>query len=80
MLNMRSEEYHTEFYSHLSRVYEYSNLEYEHVPVSYRVHQAEYGIHIIVAASQEYVKRSTGYTHTHTDREEHPRHEYLYNT
>jgi len=36
--------------------HEYSNLEYEHVPVWYRVHQAEYGIHIRVAASQECVK------------------------
>jgi len=35
--------------------YEYSHLEYEHVPVEYRVHQAEYGIHIRVAASHEYV-------------------------
>jgi len=34
---------------------EYGNLEYEHGPVEYRVHQAEYGIHIRVAASQEYV-------------------------
>jgi len=36
-------------------VYEYSNLEYEHVPVEYRLHQAENGIHIRVAASQVYV-------------------------
>jgi len=35
--------------------YDYSNLGYEHVPVEYRVRQAEYGIHIRVAASQEYV-------------------------
>jgi len=32
-----------------------SQLEYGHVPVEYRIHQAEYIIHIIVAASQEYV-------------------------
>ena len=38
-----------------SPVYEYSNLEYEHGPVEYRVHRAEYVIHIRVAASQEYV-------------------------
>ena len=31
-----------------------------------RVNQAEYDIHVLVAASQEYVKRSTGHTHTHT--------------
>jgi len=36
----------------LSPFYEYSNLRYIHV---HRVHQAEYGIHIRVAASQEYV-------------------------
>ena len=34
---------------------EYSNLEYEHVPVKCRVHRAEYVIHIRVAASQEHV-------------------------
>jgi len=34
---------------------EYINLEYVRVSVIYRVHQAEYGIHILVAASQEYV-------------------------
>jgi len=39
----------------ISPSYEYSNLEYVRVPVKYRVHQAEYGIHIRVAASQEYV-------------------------
>ena len=38
-----------------SLIYEYSNLEYEHIPVEYRVHQAEHVIHIRVAASQEYV-------------------------
>ena len=32
--------------------YEYSNLEYVHIPVTYRVNQAEYGIRILVAASQ----------------------------
>jgi len=34
---------------------EYSTLEYVHIHVIYRVHQAEYGIRILVAASQEYV-------------------------
>ena len=34
---------------------EYVNLEYVRVPVIYRVKQAEYVIHIRVAASQEYV-------------------------
>jgi len=38
-----------------SPFYEYSHLEYEHVPVSYRVHQAEYVLHFCMAASQEYV-------------------------
>jgi len=31
------------------------NLEYVRIPVIYRLNQAEYGIHILVAASQEYV-------------------------
>jgi len=35
--------------------YECSIPEYEHVPVLNRVHQAEYIIHIRVAASQKYV-------------------------
>jgi len=34
---------------------EYTNLEYVHIHVIYRVDQAEYGIHIRVAASQKYV-------------------------
>ena len=38
-----------------SLIHEYSNLEYEHVPVQYRLHWAEYGIHIRVAASQKHV-------------------------
>jgi len=37
-----------------SSLHGYSNLEYEHMHVIYRVHQAEYGIRILVAASQEY--------------------------
>jgi len=35
--------------------YEYSNLEYVRVFVEHRVHQAEYVVHMRVAASQEYV-------------------------
>jgi len=34
---------------------EYINLEYVRVPVVYRVNQVEYGIHILVVASREYV-------------------------
>ena len=36
---------------------EYIDLEYVRVPVIYRVNQAEYVIHIRVAASQEYLNR-----------------------
>ena len=38
-----------------SLFYEYSNLEYAHFHVIYKVDQAEYGIRILVDASQEYV-------------------------
>jgi len=38
-----------------SLLYEYSNLEYVRTYVRYRVTQAEYGIRIVMAASQEYV-------------------------
>jgi len=38
-----------------SLCYEYSNLEYIHSHVIYRVNHAEYVIRILVAASQEYV-------------------------
>jgi len=38
-----------------SPFYEYGHLAYEHVPVEYRVQQAEYSIRIPVAAPQEYV-------------------------
>jgi len=38
----------------LSPVRENINLESVRFPVIYRVNQAEYGIHILVAASQEY--------------------------
>jgi len=39
----------------ISLFYDYSNLAYVHIHAIYRVHQAEYGIRILVAASQEYV-------------------------
>jgi len=39
-----------------SLFYEYSNLEYVHIRVIYRVHQAEYNIRIRVAAPEECVK------------------------
>jgi len=39
----------------LSLLYEYSNLEYVHIHVIYRVNQAKYGFRIRVAASQEHV-------------------------
>jgi len=38
-----------------SPFYEYSNLEYVHIHVIYRVIQTEYVIRILVAVSQEYV-------------------------
>jgi len=38
-----------------SLFYEYTPLQYVRIPVIYRVHQAEYVIHILVAVSQEYV-------------------------
>jgi len=38
-----------------SLFYVYSNLEYVHIHGIYRVNQAEYGIRILVAASQECV-------------------------
>jgi len=55
MLNMRSKDQKYRILFIFSPVYEYSILEYVHVPVEYRVHRAEYVIHICVAASQEYV-------------------------
>jgi len=39
----------------VSLLYEYSNLEYVDIYVIYRVNQAENGIHVLMAASQEYV-------------------------
>ena len=38
-----------------SLLYEYTPHEYVRVPVIYRVYQVEYVLHILVAASQEYV-------------------------
>jgi len=38
-----------------SLFYEYNNLEYVHIHVIYRVHEAGCVIHFLVAASQEYV-------------------------
>jgi len=76
MLNTQNEEKNTEFYSYyiFSPVCEYIDLEYVRMHVICRVNQAEYVIHILyilVVAPQEYVKQSTGHTHTgHTDREE----------
>ena len=54
-----------------SLFYEYSNLEYVHIHAIYRVNQAEYVIHVLVAASQEYVntyatRRPTILTYTCT--------------
>ena len=52
---------------------EYMYLEYVRIHVIYGVHQAEYVIHMRVVTPQEYVKQSTGHTHTgHTDRENTP--------
>ena len=48
---------------------EYVHLEYICIHVIYRVHRVEYVIHILVVSPQEYVKRSTGLTHTHTTAE-----------
>jgi len=52
---------------------EYSHVEHVHIHVTCRVNQAEYVIRIPVAVPQEYVKQSTGHTHTgHIDRENTP--------
>jgi len=49
---------------------EYIKLEYVRVPVMFRVNQAKHGIHILVAASHEYVNtystRRVGYWHGST--------------
>jgi len=38
-----------------NRVCEYIHLEYVHIHGIYRIHQAEYGIHVLVVAQHEYV-------------------------
>jgi len=49
------------------------HFEYVRIHVIYGSNLAEYVIHILVVARQEYVKQSTGHTHTgHTDRENTP--------
>jgi len=55
MLNTRIQEYNTVFYSYFACFFEYINPEYVRVPVTYRVDQAEYGMHIRVAVSHENV-------------------------
>jgi len=55
MLNTRSKEKKYRILFIFSLFCEYTNLEYVRVPVIYRHHQAEYVIHIRVAASQKYV-------------------------
>jgi len=55
MLNMRSKNKKYGILFIFRPFYEYSHLEYVHVPVCYRVHQAEYVSHTRVAASKEYV-------------------------
>jgi len=47
-------------------LHEYSNLEYVHMYVTYRITQAEYATRILMAASQEYVNTySTPRSQTH---------------
>jgi len=55
MLNTRNEEKNTVFYSCLSLFCDYIHLEYVRIHVIYRVKQAEYVIHILAGAPQEYV-------------------------
>jgi len=55
MLNTRRRRIKHDIIFRLGLFYEYSNLEYVPLHVIYRVNQAEYGIRILVAASQEYV-------------------------
>jgi len=54
MLNTRNEEKNTVFYSCLACFVKTFTLNI-YVSMSYRVNQAEYGIHILVVAPQEYV-------------------------
>jgi len=55
MLNTRGERIKYGILFIFSVFCEYSNLEYVHIHVVYRLNHAEYGIRILVAASQEYV-------------------------
>jgi len=55
MLNTQNEEYNTIFYSDSACFCEYSHLEYVRIHAIYRIHQAEYLIHFLVVAPQEYV-------------------------
>jgi len=55
MLSTRNEETNTVFYSYLACFCEYIHLEYIRIHAIYRVNQAEYVIHILVVAPQEYV-------------------------
>jgi len=56
MLNARKKETTTVFYSYLTCFVNTSHLEYVRIHVIYRVNQAEYVIHILVVAPNEYVK------------------------
>ena len=55
MLNTRNEEPNNEFSSYLACFCEYIHLEYVRIHIIYRVNQAEYVIHTIAVAPQEYV-------------------------
>jgi len=55
MLNKRSQEETYGIPFIIGLFCAYSNLEYVRVPVIHRINQAEYVIHVCVAASQEYV-------------------------
>jgi len=55
MLNTHSEENNTAFHSNVACFVKNIHLEYVRVHVIYRVDQAEYVIHVLVVAPQEYV-------------------------
>jgi len=55
MLNTRNEEKNTAFYLYLACFRNTSILYYARIHVIYRVNQAEYAIHLLVVAPQEYV-------------------------
>jgi len=57
MLNTRSEESKTGFYTHYAYFVNTSSLKYARIHVIHRVHQAEYVIRILVAAPQESMNR-----------------------